>query len=134
MNYNDGISFGYDQIFVNPSEDFNGFRGTPAKRNPVEEDLIKKIHKFETSKPEILHTSHAADLPHRMGFSLHNDPEKESLRRAFIDLQRKNDMLTMFIVFLVVFVILHYNTMRNNMMYYCPMANNLQNINPNMPQ
>jgi O-antigen/teichoic acid export membrane protein len=46
------------------------------------------------------------------------EAEKEALRGALVDLQRKNDMLTMFIVFLVVFVIMHYNTLNHGVPYY----------------
>ncbi len=105
MSYNNGINFGYDQIFVNPDANDYYMGSAPAQvsRNSIEQDLMKKIKELE-SPPTRLHEQ----MPHS---STLEDMERERLRQAIMDLQRKNDMLTMFIVFLVVFVIMQYNTL-----------------------
>ncbi len=125
MNYNNGMNFGYDQIFVNPMETHDRFGAGTIKRNPIEEDLIRKIQKLETikSNEEIrsLPPLFADEAYTPKSLSLLNN-EKEVLQRAIADLQRKNDMLIMFIVFLVVFVMLH-NVPSHYGMYHGGMSN-----------
>ncbi len=114
MNYNDGINFGYDQIFVNPWTDYD----RNNKRNKVEMDLIKKIQKLESRDEKNLEKEQNFEQRRLYKKDQDDIAEIDALRRTIFELQRKNDTLIMFIVFLIIFVIMHYNTYNNTPYYF----------------
>lgn len=140
MSYDNGISFGYDQIFVNPAASAHfpnyssNYSSAKIGRNEVERDLMKKIRELESSSElnnikeqnqEYNTNSQFAQIQGGCSNCKNstnnvngiNKIDNEILRRSLFDLQRKNDMLTMFIVFLVVFVFMQYNTLNYSMHY-----------------
>lgn len=118
MSYNSGLDFGYDQIFVHPEpiNDFGkGYAAFNEPKNKTEMNLMKKIMELESANAEPVHSG--GYLPVAQHQYSQKDSERESIRQLIADLQRKNDMLTMFIVFLVVFIIIQYSSFNQGMYY-----------------
>ncbi len=122
MAYNNGINFGYDQMFVHPAADNYHMTEPPAARNNIEMDMIKKIKYMETSQNDNSVIQKTAELCNCV------DTEREKLRSMLLELQRKNDMLTMFILFLVVVFIIKYNSysISGHPMYITPPMGTVQ--------
>lgn len=133
MSYDNSMNFGYDQIFVNPLA--SSYRNYPAptnNRSNIESDLIKKINEMETSggADNRSFVENKPTLGNYSGYNLQNNvhgecncrnctksTDVENLKQAIFDLQRKNDMLIMFIAFVFIFVIMQYNTLNYGMHY-----------------
>jgi hypothetical protein len=119
MSYDSGMNFGYDQIFVNPASGQYFDERPPASsgRNNIELDLMKKIKELESSEPNEYSPKRSFGGCDCKNHGAPNEIDRESLRQALMELQRKNDMLTMFIVFLVVFIVMQYNTFNQGVHY-----------------
>ena len=119
MSYNSGFDFGYDQVFIDPLND--GFfasknQNVPALRN-MEEKITKRpniLDSIEMHQPDLLHSSTCACLK---CIEMRKLTERETTQLVLADLQRKNDMLTMFIVFLLISIIMQYTTFNQGVYY-----------------
>jgi hypothetical protein len=148
MSYNSGINFGYDQVFVNPLEsDYNedyspkmthakntpnfssgvNYQGNASQNGPtnIEEILKKRMADLENNMASYDNFTSGG---RSNNYSINNEElkkmqeliEKENIRKSLEELKRKNDILTIFLIFLTIFVIIQYNS--NSVRYSHTMA------------
>ncbi len=113
MSYNDGTNFGYDQFFINPVANLDEFSIKPEQlyksnisQNNLEETLKKKMWDLEQTSGTYRQIPEAQELELK---KIQDLIEKENIRRSLEELKRKNDILTIFIIFLTIFVLIQYN-------------------------
>lgn len=130
MSYDNGISFGYDQLFVNPaSENYSYFQKenkTPlsdinnnfTNKNNYDEDLLRKMFNTNNTYDTRLNDSYNFENYYKEknyeNLKSLNPKSKDfinetnEMKNIINNLQQKNDMFLIFIVFLCIFVVLQY--------------------------
>ena len=113
--YDNGMNFGYDQIFINPGINsyLDDINSTPRIKNNIELNLLDKIKKNNIEENEFNYIPQKPCLSCRK----ENDINKEQLRQSLLELQRKNDILTIFMIFIVIFIFMQYNTFNQGVHY-----------------
>jgi hypothetical protein len=121
MAYNSGYNFGYDQYFVEDTHTNNIFdMNNQYKIRPINsmQDAIRKrmnsINVDNNNKPDFLHSKYCRC---KQCLEKNNGYEKDDLREKLLELQKKNDMLTIFLIGLVIFIFMQYNSFNQGMYY-----------------
>ncbi len=128
-SYNYGMDFGYDQIMSNQIDELTCYSDeTSRKRNNDNQILINRLKQVEKKeslqnylekniKAETNLRHDSCDCHKNAKMDIKND--LDSFKKSLDELQRKNDMLTIFIIFLVIFVVMQFNS---NSKYIIPIS------------
>lgn len=106
MAYNYGTNFGYDQVYVNPFDSEYGY-SKKINRPPqnIEERVIERLNKLEPQPEDKI----------ELNFLMR---EREYLKSLIDDLRKKNDLLTLFLVFIVIVLVFNNNHPYSYPQYY----------------
>jgi hypothetical protein len=125
-SYNYGMDFGYDQIMSSSVDELTCYYNEPQKKKNIDDKLLinrlKQVEKKESLqnylensvmsdiKSNLSHNS--CDCHKNVKTNMKTDikSDLESFKKTLDELQRKNDMLTIFIIFLVIFVVMQFNS------------------------
>lgn len=127
-SYNYGIDFGYDQIMSNSALEELCFSAPPppVHKKIRNEDKMLMGRLKEMEKKESLQNYLEDNIRPRSSTTescdCHRDIKYDfdMFKKSLDELQRKNDMLTMFIIFLVIFVVMQFNSSSR---YLIPLSN-----------
>lgn len=140
-SYNYGMNFGYDQILPDQIDDLTCYSNEISKKKYVKNnmraekllndenkmllDRMRQLEKKESLQNYLESSATSKDsqceCSKSAGFNIKN--ELDGFRKTLDELQRKNDMLTIFIIFLVIFVILQFNSSSvSNSKYLIPIT------------
>jgi len=126
MAYSDGSSFGYDELFVNPTmgtyADYSTNMLKPVKVPSAKYDnrMLKNIYNYENeySKPrsrtdpstfENVYDYLERSAKHCSDKISSFNPEIEDLKKKLVEFQHKNDILLIFLIYLVIVIVMQYN-------------------------
>lgn len=125
MSYSDGSTFGYDELFVNPTmgtyADYNTNMLKPTRTPTYDNRMLKNIYNYENeySKPRSRNNDPSTfnnvydylerSAKHCSDKIANFSPEIEELKKKLVEFQHKNDILLIFLVYLVIIIIMQYN-------------------------
>lgn len=124
MSYSDGSLFGYDEIFINPAlNSYYEYNTTLKSEKPVsakyDNRALKDIYKFENTTHKSGHgmdymERNARNFRQKIGSGIGSilemkDSKIEELKKKVSEFQHKNDMLLIFLIYLVFIIVVQYN-------------------------
>jgi hypothetical protein len=125
MTYDNEVNFGYDQLFFNIDTDYSefnqidvyNFETPPKKINEIDKLLQDKMEELEDKNCKKNQVSSKVE-----SFEGKAENNIESYINLLKDLNYKNDILSVIIILLIVFIIIQCNSI-STMGYFMQMSN-----------
>jgi hypothetical protein len=123
MSYSDGSFFGYDELFINPAlNSYYEYNTALKSEKPVsakyDNRALKDMYKFENKAPKPTsvydYMKNARNFGEKIGSGIDSilemkDVKIEELKKKASEFQHKNDMLLIFLIYLVIIIVVQYN-------------------------
>jgi hypothetical protein len=134
MSYDSGYNFGSDQIFINPTSqsfaEYNPILMKPTNKKTTSRSTERAIRQYATPASEAnlqnqsfnywqdsisgSNTPGQSEYDQRREFIQYKrEQEAEALKKRAIDAEHRNDILLIFIVYLVIICVMNYSSSFN---------------------
>lgn len=150
MGYGDGFStYGYDQLFVEPASgsyaDYNktlvsqplpstNKYNNPATSYNYEQDSSNKVpEKKYNDVYDFLEKNVREPYEKKGGIDNTMKSDINEIKKQLLEFQHKNDTLLFFILFLVIYILVQFNSRSVSPLHYMPYNNTIQPSFPQMP-